>query len=265
MSELGRRIRTAAVLLPLAAVWVLAVPSPWFDWLLAPLALAVTWELLRLVAMPKAAAFLLACVPSWVVLIVGGPPMASLLLLLLSWFSLVVFLAAAAGIAPIMRALAMAQWLALWLWFFVWAAMAVHAQANGPYFIAGACLGVWGADVAAYFAGRRFGKRRLCPVISPGKTRIGLVAAFLCGVPVAAITWHELVGMAWLAAVLLAFALVAAGVLGDLAESAVKRSIGAKDSGNWLPGHGGLLDRLDALMLGLPVAGGLWLLTSCNT
>ena len=107
----------------------------------------------------------------------------------------------------------------------------------------------WSTDIGAYFAGRRFGKRKLAPSISPNKTVEGLWG----GVAAAA-----LFGGAWAWAtelnpplLLLAplFAFVAQG--GDLFESRMKRQAGVKDSGNWLPGHGGLLDRLDGLV---PVA-----------
>ena len=110
-------------------------------------------------------------------------------------------------------------------------------------------LVTWSTDIGAYFAGRRFGRRKLAPAISPGKTIEGLYGG------IAAAT---LIGGAWVLAnglgiplVLLApiFAVAAQG--GDLFESGMKRRAGVKDSGAWLPGHGGVLDRLDGLV---PVA-----------
>lgn len=110
-------------------------------------------------------------------------------------------------------------------------------------------LVTWSTDVGAYFAGRRFGKRKLAPSISPGKTVEGLWG----GVAAAG-----LFGAAWVLAIGLNPALIAlapvfalAAQAGDLFESKMKRQAGLKDSGNWLPGHGGLLDRLDGLV---PVA-----------
>lgn len=110
-------------------------------------------------------------------------------------------------------------------------------------------LVTWSTDIGAYFAGRRFGRRKLAPAISPGKTIEGLYGG------IAAAT---LIGGAWVLAnglgtplLLLApiFAVAAQG--GDLFESGMKRRAGVKDSGAWLPGHGGVLDRLDGLV---PVA-----------
>nr|WP_277622644.1 phosphatidate cytidylyltransferase [Sphingomonas telluris] len=107
----------------------------------------------------------------------------------------------------------------------------------------------WSTDIGAYFAGRRFGKRKLAPTISPNKTVEGLwggvaAAALLGGAWVWATGLHP-------AFLVLAPILAAAAQGGDLFESGLKRRAGVKDSGDWLPGHGGLLDRLDGLV---PVA-----------
>lgn len=106
-------------------------------------------------------------------------------------------------------------------------------------------LVTWSTDIGAYFAGRRFGRRKLAPAISPGKTVEGLYGGIIAA---------ALIGGAWTLAMRLGapllilapiFAVAAQG--GDLFESGLKRRAGVKDSGNWLPGHGGVLDRLDGL------------------
>ena len=120
---------------------------------------------------------------------------------------------------------------------------------RGPDLLIWVFLVVWATDIGAYFAGRAIGGPKLAPSISPNKTIAGLVggvasAAILAG------AWASLVELpsilVWLAA-----PLAVAAQLGDLFESGLKRRAGVKDSGTWLPGHGGLLDRLDGLV---PVA-----------
>jgi phosphatidate cytidylyltransferase len=120
---------------------------------------------------------------------------------------------------------------------------------------------IWAADVGAYFAGRRFGKHKLAPRISPGKTWEG-VAGGMGGVLVLALIglyWHggDISAGTLLPASLLAGAI---SVVGDLFESYYKRSAGVKDSSDLLPGHGGILDRLDSVLAAAPVfaAGLLW-------
>lgn len=113
---------------------------------------------------------------------------------------------------------------------------------------------VWVADIGAYFSGRRFGKNKLAPSISPGKTWEG-VAGGLLGVSVYVLIVWYLTSFAMLPAILLAaWWWVGLAVIGDLFESAIKRQAGVKDSGSLLPGHGGLLDRIDALTSTLPLA-----------
>jgi phosphatidate cytidylyltransferase len=112
---------------------------------------------------------------------------------------------------------------------------------------------VWVSDSAAYFVGRRFGRRKLAPSISPGKTWEGVGGA-LVAVGLYALAWAGLGAQsaAWLVPILLGLAVV--GIIGDLFESLIKRQAGVKDSGTLLPGHGGVLDRIDAPVAMLPLA-----------
>ncbi|HEX5091458.1 MAG TPA: phosphatidate cytidylyltransferase [Burkholderiales bacterium] len=123
---------------------------------------------------------------------------------------------------------------------------------------------VWIADTAAYFAGNAFGRRRLAPSLSPGKTWEGVagaVAATLAYAIIFAMPGAPLEGYArqagWPAYLAAAVLLCAVSIVGDLFESALKRQAGAKDSGTLLPGHGGVLDRLDSALAALPVAAAL--------
>ncbi|HZW24844.1 MAG TPA: phosphatidate cytidylyltransferase [Gallionella sp.] len=138
------------------------------------------------------------------------------------------------------------------------AMMDLREAAPSPWLLLFVMGLVWVADIAAYFAGRRFGKNKLAPSISPGKTWEG-VAGAMFGVSVYVV-------MVWSFSpyfstreilpplLLTAWWWVALAVIGDLFESAIKRQAGVKDSGALLPGHGGLLDRIDALTSTLPLA-----------
>ena len=129
---------------------------------------------------------------------------------------------------------------------------------QNPWWLLGVMGLVWVADIAAYFSGRKFGKHKLAPSISPGKTWEGVFGALL-GVTayVLLIVWSNdfFTNYAVLSGMLVAsWGWVGLAVIGDLFESAIKRQAGVKDSGALLPGHGGLLDRIDALTSTLPLA-----------
>jgi phosphatidate cytidylyltransferase len=144
-------------------------------------------------------------------------------------------------------------------------AAAVDLRSVRPSLLVAVLATVWISDSAAYFIGRRFGKRKLAPAISPGKTWEG-VAGALAAVALYALAWASLsgpagrslgpgraqLGPAWILPVLLGLAI--AGMIGDLLESLIKRQAGVKDSGALLPGHGGVLDRIDAPLAMLPLA-----------
>ena len=131
-------------------------------------------------------------------------------------------------------------------------------RGDHPLWLLGMMALVWVADISAYFVGRRFGKTKLAPSISPGKTWEGVVGGML-GVSVCVVlAWSfspYSSHYAFLPSLLIAsWCWVGLAVIGDLFESAIKRQAGVKDSGALLPGHGGLLDRIDALTSTLPLA-----------
>lgn len=152
-----------------------------------------------------------------------------------------------------------------------WLAMA-QARVIGVNFLLSILVLVWVADIFAYFAGRAFGgkvtQRKLAPTISPKKSWEGVWGG-MAGVVVLAVAWtladhaaqaqvpslySRLASLNWLVLVIAALFLAAMSVIGDLSESLVKRSAGMKDSSQLLPGHGGVLDRVDALLPTLPLA-----------
>lgn len=125
----------------------------------------------------------------------------------------------------------------------------------GPWALLFILVWAWAADTGAYFAGRALGRHKLAPRVSPGKTVEGLVGGVLLALLVVAAVFYT----GWLEARLPALMVAAlltvlASVLGDLFESMIKRERGIKDSGTVLPGHGGMLDRIDSVTAALPVA-----------
>ncbi len=146
-----------------------------------------------------------------------------------------------------------------------WAAICfLHAsQPKGPVWALFALLIVWAADTGAYFVGVRFGKHKLAPRISPGKSWEGFFGG-LAATLILAVAMLAPLGLQWnsLPSLLLLTAVTAVvSVAGDLFESLLKRHAGAKDSSDLIPGHGGMLDRIDSLLAALPifVVGKVWL------
>lgn len=186
--------------------------------------------------------------------------------------------------APLLDAFALLFWLLavpLWLrqkwtlkhkwssallgWLILLAALAAVTRfrdmQQGPLVLLLVLAIAWVADIAAYFAGRAFGRRKLAPSISPGKSWEGVYGA-LVAVSVYLVTLQQLGAPLvsqlplWLL-LPLGWALTAVSVVGDLFESLLKRQVGLKDSSNLLPGHGGVLDRVDSLLALAPVAAAL--------
>jgi phosphatidate cytidylyltransferase len=269
-----QRVLTAVVLLALL-VPALFAPQPWpFHVLTLLLIGAAGWEWGRLNqggttwSLAMGAALALACVAALAAGWPQQPPVPAWWLAALVWvLGGAVALRSGPALWPQLPRLA--RWAlglaALWA---AWLAIA-HARSLGINFILSVFCLVWVADIAAYFGGRRFGKRKLAPGISPGKSWEGVYSG-LAGVFVLTLVWRALesristdgpslygrlieqlgligglAALAWLAGM---------SVVGDLVESLVKRAAGAKDSSRLLPGHGGVLDRVDALLPVFPLA-----------
>lgn len=257
------RVLTALALAPpvVAGVWFL--PTLLFAGLAALVFLLAAWEWSRLVGIPGVS-------PKMAYLAV-----AAALMLGLEWWGV-------GRAAPAVAAVAVAWWLAasIWLCRFqfgenggglacsvkagagllvlvpAWALLcAMQAAPGGPPWVLMLLAVVWAADICAYFAGKHYGRRRLAPRVSPGKTWAGVGGA-LCGAAVIGVAGGLLLGMRDAALLLLLAVIVvtvAFSVVGDLFESLVKRHAGAKDSSALLPGHGGVFDRLDSLFAAVPV------------
>jgi phosphatidate cytidylyltransferase len=274
---LKQRIITAVVLLAIllpALFWPSAVP---FAVVTLVLIAAGAWEWGRLNGLPQGAAIalavvcLLACALSWYAGLLGRPLLTLWLLAGALWVLGGAWLlrAGVAGWPAIPQAIRIiGGMIVMWL---TWLAVA-QAREIGVNFLLSVFVLVWVADIFAYFAGRTFGlkftKSKLAPGISPGKSWEGVWGGMF-GVIVLAIAWvaadahyqaavpslySRLAAQGWWLLVIAALFLAAMSVVGDLVESLVKRSAGVKDSSGLLPGHGGVLDRVDALLPTLPLA-----------
>lgn len=272
---LKQRIVTALVLLAILLPALFAA-SPWpFALLTLVMIAAAAWEWSRLnqfggaLALGYGLLIALACAATLYSLGLGTMP---------AWLWWAVSLAWVLGGAQALR-LGVAGWpqlskslrlglglLCLWA---AWLAMA-QAKAAGINFLLSVFCLVWMADIAAYFGGRAFGQRKLAPGISPGKTWEGVWSGML-GVLALSLLWtfvidarfpvdgpslYQLliVKLGWLTGGVALLLLSSMSVVGDLFESLIKRAAGAKDSSALLPGHGGVLDRIDALLPVFPLA-----------
>jgi len=131
----------------------------------------------------------------------------------------------------------------------------IRSGTNGIYMLLFLFVLIWGADSGAYFVGKKWGKNKLAPHVSPGKTLQGLLGALITSAIImfSAFFLFDIPRSLWLGATLLSLVTVLFSVLGDLFESMLKRNAGLKDSGQLLPGHGGMLDRIDSLTAAAPV------------
>lgn len=271
---LRERIITAVVLLALLLPALFA-SNPWpFELLTLLLIGAAGWEWGRLNGagpLPSLAMGLLVGLCGTAAVIAGWPQQAPPLAW---WLAAGVWVAGGAyalraGPTAWPKLPRAARWLlglvALWA---AWLAIG-HARSIGINFILSVFCLVWVADIAAYFGGKAFGKRKLALSISPGKSWEGVWSG-MAAVLVVGVAWvladsqfalgsPSVFSTLWRTlgapvATLAVIALVAMGVVGDLVESLVKRACGAKDSSGLLPGHGGVLDRVDALLPVFPIA-----------
>jgi len=255
MSELSKRIITALVLLTLVWGWYFHLSSPWFGLVLSLIGLVASCEIVLMMKLRKPLVYMFSAAVMWA-LFAWSADISWLLFGSFAWFFSFVMISRheQGSFADFFAAI----WLLSWVFLFALTIAETHATALGQSLVIGACLAVWTSDTAAYFVGKKWGRRKLCPAISPGKSVEGALGAMLFAVPVAVICWVSWDVLPVALALALACVVVIAGILGDLSESSVKRLAGAKDSGQWLPGHGGILDRIDAIIMAVPISWLLW-------
>ena len=255
MNELAKRIITAVLLLLLLWAWYFHLSSPWFERGLAFFGWLVTCELVLLIKLPRPWLYMSTALLAWLGFAFSAD-MQFLLLTVFVWFACFVFHARTQTTS--FDHFFTGIWMLGWLFAFALTIADTHLTATGQHLIIGTCLAVWVSDSAAYFIGRTWGKHKLCPAVSPGKSIEGAIGGLVFGVPVAAACWVYWDVLPLISAMILAVVAVIAGMLGDLSESSVKRIVGAKDSGRCLPGHGGMLDRTDAILMAVPVTWAVW-------
>lgn len=266
MTELSARIATACVLAPLGIAAVLLLDSPGFALVVAAIFAFGLTEWARLIGLSNLASRATLVLVNIALMAFlweerNTPWLLGALIVGMGWWPLAALwlrhyhfaeagkrrnagLKAVAGTLIVVPAWA--------------AAVMLHRSGeHGEWWVLYVLLLVWIADVAAYFAGRRFGRTKLAPQISPGKTRAGLWGALAGSIAFAAGigAWLGWEPRALVALVLLSLVTVLFSVVGDLFESLIKRHSNAKDSGQVLPGHGGVFDRFDSLFAALPIFG----------
>ena len=263
------RILSALVLIPLMLWALFAWPLPWFAAFLGFFILIGAWEWSRLagiqthdgrlvyVGLIAVAGISLYLLPFWI-----GP---LLILAVLFWLWAFVELLVTRSVdrgplasRPGKLLVGFLVLLPPWL-----VPVALRLEPQGEWLTLYSLMLVWVADSGAYFAGHRFGRHKLAPSISPGKTwegvAGGLVAVLLLAILFSEFVWHW--GTANLAIWIgLSLFVALVSVLGDLFESRVKRAVGVKDSGTFIPGHGGVLDRIDAYTAAAPTFALAWYL-----
>lgn len=248
-----KRLATAVVGIPLAAAIVLW-PSPWpFRALVAALAGTAAWELGRMFH-AAGRPFLVrlgvtATVAVTAAFLVPGGPVLALAAAVVVILSAPLWAPAPPAVEPVASTLLAVVYIG-WL---LGHALVLHARPEGPalvLFVAGV---TWAGETGAYLAGSFFGRHPLAPVVSPRKTVEGAVAQAAVSLAAGLLLGAWLLP-AWPGAVaaLAGGVLGVVGQIGDLAESAIKRALGAKDAGGVFPGHGGVLDRLDGLLFNVP-------------
>lgn len=259
------RVITALILAPLVVAGIYLLPFPVYAlvfWLVAALG---AWEWARLSGLTSMLArsvfvavfAMLAALTWWFPASFGVLLWVGLAIWVLATFLVVTYPRSAVLVARGWFSAILGQIMLLITWV---ALLVIRAEPEGANWVLWALLLVWSADIGAYFTGRRFGRHKLFPAVSPGKTWEGfwggmalslVIGGGLLMAGVDGATQSELSRL-----LLWTFIIVGLGVIsviGDLFESVLKRSRGVKDSGNLLPGHGGVLDRIDSIVAVLPL------------
>jgi phosphatidate cytidylyltransferase len=268
LNTLKQRLITAALLILTTLAAFIFLPTGMVALVLGVFVALGAWEWAALAGWPSARArlaYVIACLALlmlayWLLQLpwVGAGITALVSLWLLGWAVIFYWVIAyQRGRRTVPRSRALQAGVGLLVMVSAWSALVVlHGSfGGGVYLLILLMLLVWGADTAAFFVGRRWGKHRLADRISPGKTWEGFLGAltatvgiaWICSAPLGLAAFERLLFL------LLCLVTVTFSVLGDLLESLLKRLAGVKDSSALLPGHGGILDRIDSMLAAAPV------------
>lgn len=250
------RLITAFFLIPLVILAIFLLPLPYFMGLCTLVSLLTAWEFAPLIGWDKTSwrIFYMAIVLASILLVLALPSELPVIIGVILWTLITIGLV-------IVRVKSFVPQIPKWLLGIIgvlillsfWGALVILRLM--PWLLLCLLLLVWTADTAAYFGGRLFGKRPLAPLLSPKKTMEGFYCALVMVLVLSLIISYfsphaNYSALKWM---LIAFITFIAAVVGDLFESFLKRQSNVKDSGQLLPGHGGLLDRIDSLLAAAPV------------
>jgi len=257
MSELNKRIATALVLIPLVLCLIFFLKTPHFQIAMTAVLVLGAWEWCRLIGIKEirvqavyiisliALAFISMEIPSIVVYLIAS-----------MWWLVAIYLVATYPKSEYLwrNKLVLKALIGAAILIPTWRGV-VELQADNAWKMLFVFVLVWAADIGAYFSGRQFGKHKLAPNVSPGKSIEGVIGGLLAALLIG-LTFKGLVGLdslSILEALVIFMVVVLFSIIGDLSESLFKRSSGVKDSSQLLPGHGGILDRIDSLTAAVPI------------
>ena len=261
---LKQRLITAAILIPLVLLGILKLETSQLQWFIGLVSVLAAWELLSIIGINDVTKRLIwvAGLILVVALIAYLPMMFILILALLSWLAASVVIlkyghtGLPARLAKLFKQTRFGIVCTLVLLTFFWLSITIlHRTPLGPEQLLYVLVSVWLADTGGYFAGKKWGKTPLAKSVSPNKTWQGVWGALGLTAVWAIVAYTlgingDLSLFLWLCLTLLT---VMVSIVGDLFESLFKRSFNVKDSGNLLPGHGGILDRIDSLIAAVPI------------
>jgi len=257
---LKQRIITAVFLIPLTVVILCYLPAAAFLLLTSMMVLIGAWEWAALMGLheTKQRVGYLALMLLFLILGLFTPVHRVLVCAGVGWLiALALLIPYPRGSAYWGGSLVCKALMGIFVLIPCWAAINFirNSQVNGVYLLLFLFILIWGADSAAYFVGRKWGKHQLAPRLSPGKSIEGVGGAIIFseGIMLLGLWLGHISAAIWPWAILLAFVTVLFSVVGDLFESMMKRQAGVKDSGHVFPGHGGLLDRIDSLTAAAPI------------